>query len=253
MSEYETKWVDIEDIERFLQINLDADTKPSDGEVLAFIDEVESGMLRERWGTQTAVSGTVMDVSPTAAVGRGSVAWFIQGLPESEVGRTIIPPYTPIVSVTSGSFYKNDATLDSAPDTELLVCKDNLPGAANTDFMVVKKFNHKTGNYDGIAFYFFHDIPYAGRRRVTGGYVYGYNINTKILREYAMLKVCEKVIFARLFSAQPTNVATYEGGDLNSYVNTQFDVQMAYIDKRTEEIAKKHFPVEFAIATVQGV
>ena len=253
MSEYAPVWTSVQDIERFLQIDLDADTKPSDGEVLAFIEEVEESMAEERWGTQTAVSGTVMDIHPTGAIGRGSVAWWLQGLPSGDVGRVAIPPFIPIVSVTSGSVFKNDAPLSNTPDMELLKCKDNLPGADDTDFMIVKKFNHKTGNHDGIAFYFYHDIPTAGRRRVTGGWVYGYNVNTKILREYATLKVCEKVILARLFSGQPMNVVSYTGGDMDSWVNTQFEVQMSYINTRCKEIEKRHFPSELPIATVQGV
>jgi len=253
MSEYSVLWASIDSVERFLQIDLDANTKPSDGEVLSFIEEVETSMTKERWGTQTAVSGTVMDIHPTDTINRGSVAWWLQGLPEAESGRMAIPPFLPIVSVTSGSVFKNDAGLGDTPDMELLVCKDNLPGADNTDFMIVKKFNHKTGNHDGIAFYFYHDIPAAGRRRVTGAWVYGYNVDTKILREYATLKVCEKVILARLFSGQPMNVASYTGGDMNAYVNTQFEVQLAYINTRCEAIEKRHFPSEIAIATVQGI
>lgn len=252
MSEYSTKWTTIPDIERFLQIDLDADTKPSDGEVLSFIEEVETSMLKQGWGTQTAVSGTVMDVHPTHAVSRGSVTWWLEGLPATAYGRVVVPPFLPITSVTSGAFFKNDAGLSSTPDWELLKCKDNLPGAADTDFMTVKKYNHKTGNYDGIAFYFYHDVPSAGSRRLSGGYVYGYNVDSKILREYATLKTCEKVILARLFSGQPMNVASFTGGDMNSWVNTQFEVQMMWIKGRCEEIEKKHLPEELPIATLQG-
>lgn len=253
MSEYAPIWTSITDIERFLQIDLDADTKPSDGEVLEFIDEVEASMTKERWGTQTAVSGTAIDISPTGAISQGSVAWWLQGLPDGEMGRVAIPQFLPIVSVTSGSVYRNNADLSNAPSMELLVCKDNLPGASDTDFMMIKKVNHKTGNDDGIALYFYNNIPTAGRRRITAEWVYGYNIATKILREYATLKVCEKVILARLFSGQPMNVATFDGGGMNVYVNTQFEVQQAYIDKRTAEIERRHFPQEFPIATVQGI
>jgi len=252
MSEYDPRWCELEDIERFLQIDLDADTKPSDGEVLLFIEETETSILKEGWGTQTAVSGTVMDVQPTHAVSRGSVAWWIQGLPESEHGRIVIPPYLPIVSVTSGAFFKNDNSLNQAPNWTLLDCKEDIPNATDTDFLIIRKFNHKTGNNDGIGFYFFNNVPTAGSRRLSGGYVYGHNIDSKILREYATLKVCEKVILARLFSGQPMNIVSYTGGDMNSWVNTQFQVQLAYIRERCEEIKKLHFPEPLPIAVIQG-
>jgi len=165
----------------------------------------------------------------------------------------VVPPYKPVVSVTSGSFYRNKATLSDTPDWEILICKDNLFGADETDFMTVKRYNHKTGNYDGVAFYFYHDIPTAGRRRVTGGWVYGYNLDSKILQEYATLKVCEKVILARLFSGNPMNLASFTGGDINSYVNTQYEAQLAWIAQRCEKLEKDHFPTEVPIATMQGI
>jgi len=253
MSEYEPKWTAIRDIERFLQVSLDSDTKPSDGEALDFIEEVETSMLKQGWGSQTAVSGTVMTVQPTHAISRGSVAWWLQGLPEAALGRVVIPPHAPIISVTSGAFFKNTQSLSAAPSWELLTCKDNLPSAADTDFLIMKRKNHKTGNYDGIGLYFYHDIPTAGRRRLSGGWVYGYNVDSKILREYATLKVCEKVILARLFSGQPMNVVSHTGGDMNSWINTQFEVQLAYIKARCDEIKDLHLPEPLPVATVQGI
>ena len=251
MSEVTPRWTSITDIERFLQITIDANTKPSDGDVLDFIEEVETDMLREGWGTQTAVSGTVIDVKPTEAISRGSVAWWMRGLPDVTEAQVVVPPYLPIISVISGSFFKNDSSLSQAPNWTMLVCKDNVPDATDTDFMIHKKFNHKTGNYDGIGFYFYGDAPSAGARRLSGGWTYGYNIDDKILREYATLKTCEKVILARLFSGQPMNVVSFTGGDMNSWVNTQYEVQLDYIEKRCEEIRKRHYPEPLPIATLQ--
>jgi len=253
MSEVTTRWTSITDIERFLQITIDANTKPSDGDVLDFIEEVETDMLKEGWGSQTAGSGTVITVEPTHALSRGSVAWWVQGLPETEEGRLVIPPYRPVISVTSGSFFHNDNSLSEAPSWELLDCKDNVPSASDTDFIVVKKENHKTGNYDGMAFYFYNNMPNAGSHTLSGGWTYGYNLDTKILREYATLKTCEKVILARLFSGQPMNIASFTGGDMNSWVNTQFEVQISYIRTRCDEIRRRHYPEPIPIATIQGL
>ena len=209
-------------------------------------------MLKEGWGTQTAVSGTVLDVEPTSAMSKGSIGWWMAGLPDTEQGRLVIPPYHPIISVTSGSFFRDTASLSQAENWSLLNCKDNVPAVTDTDFMILKKENHKTGNFDGIAFYFYNNLPAAGYRKLSGGWVYGYNVNTKILREYATLKVCEKVILARLFSGQPMNIASFTGGDMNSWMNTQFEVQLAYIQRRCDEIKKRHFPEEIPITTIQG-
>jgi hypothetical protein len=253
MSEVTTRWTSVEDIERYLQIDLDSNTKPSNAQVLDFIEEVENDMLKEGWGSQTAVSGTIILVEPTHAVSRGSVAWWIQGLPETEQGRLVVPPYRPIITVTSGAFFKNDNSLSEAPNWELLDCKDNVPAATDTDFTIIKKENHKTGNYDGIALYFYNEVPNAGSHTLSGGWTYGYNLDTKILREYATLKTCEKVILARLFSGQPMNIASYTGGDMNSWINTQYEVQLAWIKARCDEIRKRHLPEELPVATLQGI
>jgi len=174
-------------------------------------------------------------------------------LPETTQGRLVFPTYKPIVSVTSGSFYRNKASLSDTPDPELLICKDNLPGADDTDFLIARQYNHKTGNNDGVAFYFYHDIPSAGRRRISGAWVYGYNLDSKILREYATLQVCKKVILAKLMAGEPIGLSTYRGPDLEEYTNTQAEVLMGYINARLEEIEDKHFPEPLPIAAVQGI
>jgi len=250
---YDPKWSEIYHVERFLQIDINDSTHPSDTDVLDWIEEAETSILKKGMGTQTTGSGTVMTVLPTEAISKGSVSWFMAGLPETEYGRLATPPFKPIVSVTSGAFYRNKASLSDTPNWEILICKDNLPTIADTDFLIVKKYNHKTGNNDGVAFYFFHDIPEAGRRRVSGGWVYGYNLDSHILREYVTLQVSKKVLRARLMSAEPIGLAEYRGPDLQTYVNTNIEAQLLYINERLEEIEKNHFPEEVPVAVLQGI
>ena len=250
---YTCLWSSEAAIEKQLQIEIDESTHPSSTDVNAWLEEVETDMLRQGLGTQTAVSGTMLTVSPVGGYGRESVAWFLRGLPTGEAGNVIVPPYKPIVTVTSGAFHRNQASLTSTPDWDLLICKDNLPAVSDTDFLIVKQHNHKSGNYDGVAFYFYNNLPSAGQRRLSGGWTYGHNINTKVLREYATLQVCKKVILAKLMAGEPVGLSTYRGPDLEEFMNTQTEVLMRYINSRLEELAEKHFPTEIAISVLQGI
>ena len=183
----------------------------------------------------------------------GSIKWFLSGMPASEAGTIVIPPHMPIISVASGTFHRNKAGLTDAPDVELLVCKDNLPDADDTDFLIVKEYNSKTDTHLGVALFFYNKAPSPGYNRLNGSWVYGYNIDSNILQEYATLKVCEKVMLARINSAQPMGLATFTGGDPTGFVNTQYEAQLRYIDGRCEEIERRHFPKDVAIGVVQGI
>jgi hypothetical protein len=159
----------------------------------------------------------------------------------------IVPPYTPIISVSSGFTYLNNSSLDGTEDWELQV---EGPGSS-TDYIVVKRLNKRTGKYLGYAIYFYGDLPIAGQSRIKANITYGENVNSKILQEFATLQVAKRVINARLYSGQPSNVATYiAGSNLQAYVNTQYEAQLRYIDARLKEISDKYFPqpsVPFAI------
>jgi len=250
---YVPKFCEETDVERYLSISISTATQPTTAQTLDFIEEVETGMLKRGWGSQTVVSGTTITVPPSGGMSRGSVKWFLSGLPSTEGGAIVFLPHMPIISVASGTFHKNKAGLADAPDEELLVCKDNLPSADDTDFLIVKEYNSKTDTHLGVALYFYGTTPSPGYRRLSGGWVYGYNVNAKILQEYATLKVSEKVMLARINSAQPTGLATYTGGETAGFVNTEYEAQLRYIDGRCEEIERRHLPEDVAIGVVQGV
>jgi len=250
---YTPKWTSEARVEALLQIDITSATDPNSTELLDWIEEVETSMLADNLGTQTTPSLTEFDVPPSHALAKETIGWFHAGLPESTQGRIVVPPYVPIVSVNSGTVSRNKASLNQAPDWELLKAKDNFPSDSDTDFMILYEVDKKTGKRLGFAFYFYNNIPEAGYRRLRGTWVYGHNVDSEILREYATLKVAEKVILARLFSAQPMNLASYTGGDMNTYVNTQFEVQLEWIRQRIGEIEKRHFPRDIPIAVLQDV
>lgn len=251
---YTPKWTNISAVTGLLQITFTAATTPNTNQITDFIEDVEDGMTKSNLGTQTTISGCEFDVKPTShAPPRDTVGWWEAGFPVSTGGIVVVPPYTPIVSVVSGSVARNKAVLTGAADWDTLVCRDNLSTAADTDFMILYDVNRKTGSRVGYAFYFYNDVPDSGRRRLRGTWVYGHNISGRILREYATLKVAEKALMARMNAAIPPNIAAYQAGsDINTFINVQTEAWLEYINGRTEEIERRHFPVEVPIVVLQG-
>lgn len=235
---YVAKYCTVEDVSRFLQIDISTGTKPSDQDVLKFIEEVEAKMDDGNLGIMSTDVLTKFDVLPQNTYGQNTVSTQDTGIPEADEGVVVVPPFTPIITIFSGTLSRNTASLDDTESWEVL--KEG-PGD-NTDFIVLKQ-KTRNNRYYGYALFFYGDAPYAGKESLRATWSYGYNINSPILREYAMLKVAEKVILGRLMSGQPMNVATYTAGaDLNTYVNVQFEAQLAYIKDRCAEIEKNHWP-----------
>lgn len=240
-------YTNVSAIEALLSIDITSGTTPSEAQTDIWITQIETGMKASRLGSQTTVSGTKFDVTPTSAMAKDTIAWFKAGLPASPTGREVVPPFTPIISVTSGTMYRNKAGLNQTEDWDQL---SEGPGE-DTDFIIRYDVNKKTNKRVGNSFYFYGSLPSAGKERIMCTWVYGHNIDTEILQEYATLKTSEKVILARITSAQPMNLATYTGGDFNTFVNTQYEAWLDYIEKRTTEIEEMYFPRDVPIAIMK--
>jgi hypothetical protein len=254
MSEYNPKWSNIPAIEKVLQFDIKTDSKPTIAEVTEFIEEVETGMTANNLGTQTTLSGTQFDVFPSRGMAKNTIGWFQRGRPIGDVGRTVVPPYAPIISINSGTMQRNKASLQSTPDWETLKNVEEFPTASDNDYLIMYTVNKITGKRVGHSIYFFQNHPTAGRNRLRAQWVYGQNIDEAILREYATLKVAEKIILVRLFAGVPANTMTYTAGaDMNTYVNAQYEAHLLWIQARIEEIEKRNFPKETPIVVMQGI
>jgi len=96
--------------------------------------------------------------------------------------------------------------------------------------------------------YFFNNAPAAGLARVRASYWYGYNINKAILRKYATKKVALEVLSIKQRSSQPAGLTQFRGGDLQSFVGTQYDSMVERLKAEIEEIETKYFPEETGVA-----
>lgn len=243
-------YADVQDVAELLGITIDGSSTPTSSVVSKYIDRVEAGVDARALATYTTLSGTKFDVQPTEAIAKETIGWFFAGLPETTVGRVVVPPYTPIITVLSGTLQRNKAALDQAEDWETL--KEG-PGD-DTDYVVLKTVNKRTQKEVGYAIFFYNRIPTAGRQRVRATWTYGYGVDSNILNEYVTLKAAEQVLLTRVMTAQPSGVAAYTAGaDLNTYVNTQYEAQLSYIRERVKEIEDKYFPRETPVGVLQGV
>jgi len=233
-----TRYTSIEDVENFLQINLKSTTTPSIAQVEDIIAQIDAQVDARRLGSTSSDVLYKFDVLDANTLVKNSVAWMEAGLPPTEQGVVVIPPFTPFSSVISGTLSTNEAELNQAENWTVLA---EGPGASS-DFVILKK-RARNGKYLGYALYFYSsNAPGAGYQKLRGTFMYGYNIDDEILNEWATLKVCEKTIVTMLRSATPPGIATYTGGGMSTFVNTQFDGLIDYIRIRVGEIEDRHFP-----------
>ena len=248
-STYVVLYTSLANIDRELQLETTGASKPNDDDVLHYIEEVEAGINARNLGSQT-ISGAIFDATEWNKGTDGGVYVYPDYPSEDSRGVVIVPPYTPIISIGSGYTYINDGGLGDTTDWTLV--KEG-PGS-DTDYVVLKRLNKKSGKYLGYAIYFYGDLPTAGHSRIRANITYGENVNAKILQEYATLQVVKRVINSRLMSGNPSNIATYTAGaNFQSYANTQYEAQLRYIDSRCKEISDTHFPKSLAYSLLRGV
>ena len=231
------RFTTVEDIENLLQIDIKVSTKPSIAQVEDYIRQVDAQIDSRRLSLHSSDVLMKIDVIDATTLVKDSIKWVQDGMP-STGGVVVVPPLTPIIDVCSGTLSMNSADISQAASWTLLV----EGGGDSTDFIVLRK-RAKNNKYLGYALYFYSsNAPAGGYQRLRGTWTYGYNIDEHILNEWATLKASEKVINARLFSGQPMNVASYTGGSMNTYVNTEYENQIAYIRERCREIEERYFP-----------
>jgi hypothetical protein len=230
-----------------LQVEITASTKPTAVQVSSWIAQVDSTIDSRKLGTAT-VSGAIFDCPDWNSYNHEPVSTYSSEQDEENEGIMVVPPYTPIVALASGYLYRNLAGPSGAVDWDLL---SEGPGDGS-DYQVARKINMKTGKYDGYAIWFYNELPVIGKNRIKANITYGYNVDSNILEEYATAVVSKKVLMARLMGGQPATVATYTGGDMGTYVNTQFEVQLKWLTDRIAEIETNYFPKSVAVGVFRG-
>lgn len=164
---YAPKYTSEDLVEALLQTTIDNSTIPTSSQLLTWIEEVEKKMDADLLGSYTATD-ELNDV---------------ETVNDQEVFK---PKFTPILTVTN--LYRNKAALHDAVDYELLT---EGPGDS-THFVILKAV--VCGKLVGYALYIYDRHPGIGRNKVKITYTYGYNIDSKVLQEYATKKVALQVL-----------------------------------------------------------
>ena len=114
------------------------------------------------------------------------------------------------------------------------------------DFIILKK---QTSNVKvGYALYFFTDAPLSGPETVRLSMWYGWNISRPILRRYVAKRVAIEVLGMKRGSNEPAGLSQFRGGNLQSYVGTQYEERISMLQEQVQKIEDDYFPSETHIA-----
>jgi len=223
-------------IEGLIQFDIDATTSPSTTEVATWITEIEADADARNLGSYTATDQTVDVPARLDWPAKNTIAWLyaITGKRFAEISnRVVIPPYLPIISITSLS--RNTADYTAEPDWEALT-----EGPGSGDSYIILKRNTKTDQYLGFALYFYQNTPYTGYQKVKMTYSYGWNLSTDIIGEWCTLKVALKVLDAVMHGTTPIGAGDY--GMLDIRVGIDPARRRVDLLARIEEIERLYFP-----------
>lgn len=147
-------------------------------------------------------------------------------------GIFIIPSKFPIITVSN--LWINEAELDETANWD-----EQTEGPAdNASFITLKRtIRNKTLGY---ALYFFANLPLKGRARIKANLLWGWDMDTSILKRYATLKTSERVIINRMGTNNPDQLSTFTqgGGILQNYVPTAYDQRLRVIQSEIKDIER---------------
>jgi len=259
---YIPKYTSEEKVEKLTQMTIDATTDPNSTEVLEWIEEVEKEVDVKKlgWGDGRsegqgyAASNVYLSV-PRIRVGLRPLSKFkllVKGLdPEILTKGAVVPlqelRYWPIIPGQTVTLERRTSSeLDDVPEWESLT-RGYYSGwieAGDTDYMVLTT-RGRAGQEHGVAFLIYSDkTPRGGHASLRASFSYGWNLPGKILSRYCTLKVGIRVLEAAVEAGEPTRIATFTGGDFQTFVNTELSNTISRWEEEIKEIEKKYFPRE---------
>jgi len=233
------------DVEAITQVDITDTTKPNSSQVLNWIEEIEKGVIERALGSHTATDVLVDVPSQEEVIGFYSAIYRArtgQLIIKTALGGGVLVPLAnvkhPIVSITS--LFKNDESLNDAPDWKQLT---EGPGDG-TSFILLESDSL------GYALWFYDNFPLPGPKRLKMTYQYGYNIDSKILREYCTLGVAVKVLEAKRGLSEGGGLTEFVAGEMGTYIPTHYVSRIEMFKARMKEIEQTYFPKEFGFAII---
>lgn len=210
-------------IEAEISFALTSTSTPTNAQVQTMAQEVEAEIAQLHLGNHTATDAVIdvperlEDATPPV----GTIAWF-EAIAEPyptertlKVGTFIIPPFVPIISITSLS--RRTSALGSTASWESLT--EGYGDNSTDSFITLKRKTH-SGKLLGYAIYFYKNLPTPGFHRVKMTYQYGMDIPTEMLSQYATWLTCLRVLLALSGSNNPVSITQFTGGGLQQFVTS---------------------------------
>jgi len=231
---YQPKYTSEKYVERLVRFDITNETSPSSIEVNEIIEEVENEIDNRKLGwADDASYGTGYSIS--------NLYIDVPGDEDETVTEVYLRGY-PIISMIS-LYRRTSSELYDTPVWEELTqgYYEGWTEASDSHYKLIE-VTGRDGQKYGIGFYFYKKKPKSGKARLKASFTYSYLVPQTILREYASLRVAVRVLELAIASGEPTRISEYTGGELQSFVASQFNAQISNWKKRIEEIEEKHFP-----------
>jgi len=237
-------YVNEEDIEDLLQIDLSSSSVPDSAAVARWVDDMEAEIQARGLGSHMATD-VYLDV-PSGIDSVSNFDWAYNartGNLKFDMGRGSVIPLNnikfPVIGVTT--LYKNDADVSSAPSWEALTQWDGT--SASTHYMLLNSGKKSLG----YALWIYDEEPLPGPKRLKMTYLYGRNVASEILSMYCTYAIAVKILMARMGSNEPDGLSMLEGGDLGSFVNRQYTERIAQYRYEMLRIEAEHFPQDIEL------
>lgn len=238
------KYTSEADIERVVQFDITASTKPSSSETLDIIEQVEKEIDARKLGWKDGgIEGDGYDITnlyidvPEAK----EEITPIERIKGEYAVKVLLHGY-PILAMVSLERRTSDELSDTPAWESLTQGYYEGWTEGPSDYMLIMD-KGKDGQRYGIGFYFYSSkLPLQGKASLKASFSYSYNIPSSILKEYATLKAAIEVLKASVTAGEPTRITTYPGGDMREYVPREMERQINQWRLRIKEIEADHFP-----------
>jgi hypothetical protein len=260
---YEPKYVTVEDVRRETQIvDFTNDTRPSEQEVVDWIADTEAEVDAQRlgWGEDRSegegylATNVYLDVPAMiprmTPLRRFELLAMYSTDPYLMAKGSILQipdEYRPVIDFTSLEFNVKD--LDQLPSWTALTqgYYDGWSETAGSDYKILRK-KGKAGQQHGVAIWFYgSERPTTGVARMKATFSHGWNLPLRVIKRWCLCQLAPRVLNAAVESGEPTRIASFTGGDFQSFVNTQLEVEFSRWEIELARIEREYFPVNASV------
>ena len=232
---YSPKFTSISSVAAMTGETINGESDPNSSQVIEWIQQVEAEMNSKGYATES-LTGVIMDVPEGNAEYTDILArsWIYDNASQYTGGLIVALPNTPFISVANVQRNLQGYTQDAN-------WEDLTEGPADgSDFLIIKS-KYKAG-LRGIGLFFYQKAPKSGYQRLKLDYVWGYDLPSNVLNEYATAKVSLMLLYSKYMRKEPVFNLNIAG--LRTELNEFTGVHKFIID-RIEQIEQDWLPNQY--------